>query len=105
MLDLDAGGGGIFRGWSLFQENVRGSLFVSSELLNMLLQVTPGRWLRGNFSGEGVHPCRSSGENGEFVRQLQLTKMLLYVTHGRWWRGELSGGFLREGFFIRYFGV
>ena len=65
MLDLDAGGGGIFPGWSLSEEDVRGSLFVSSELLNMLLHVTPERWLRGEFfPGEGVRPGRSSGENG-----------------------------------------
>ena len=43
-----------------------GSLFVSSELLNMLLHVTPGRWLKGEFvPGERVRPGRSSGENGE----------------------------------------
>ena len=56
MLDLDAGGGEIFPGWSFSEEDVRengGSLFVSSELLNMLLNVKPGHWLRGNFSRGG----------------------------------------------------
>ena len=35
---------------------------VSSQLLNMLLHVRPGRWWRGNFSGDGVYPRRLSGE-------------------------------------------
>ena len=38
----------------------RGSLPVSSELLNMLLDVRPGRLWRGNFSGDGVCPRRMS---------------------------------------------
>ena len=47
------------------EEDVRGSLFVSSELLNMLLHVKLGRWLRGEaFPGERVRPGSSSGENG-----------------------------------------
>ena len=54
MLDLDAGGGGIFPKDGVCPRRMSGgSLFVSSELLNMLLDVAPGRWLRGNFSGGG----------------------------------------------------
>ena len=65
MLELDAGLREFFRGLSLSEKDVRGSLFVSSELVNMLLHFTPGRWLRGEFfSGEGVRPGRSTGENG-----------------------------------------
>ena len=91
----------------------------------MLLHVRPGRWWRGNFSGDGVCPRRMSGGSlfvsselliegeifpgrefvlvglpvkiGEFVRKFQVTKMLLHVTLGRWWREDLSDGFLRGG--------
>ena len=45
----------------------KGSLPVISELLNMLLHVTPGRLWTGYSSEEGVRPRRMSG--GEFVRQ------------------------------------
>ena len=41
-----------------------GSLSVSYELQNMLLHVTPERWLRGICPGEAVRPGRSSGQNG-----------------------------------------
>ena len=56
--------GGIFPG-----EGVRphrssgekgGSFAGSSDLLNMLLHVRPGRWWRGDFSGDGVCPRRMS---------------------------------------------
>ena len=98
MLDLDASGGGIFRGWSSSEEAVRGSLFVSSELLNMLLRITPGRWLREEvFSGRKFVLVGLPVKMGEFVRKFEVTKMLLHVTLGRWWRGDLSGGFLRGG--------
>ena len=107
MLDLDAGGEGNFsRGWSLSEEDVLGSLLVSSELQNMLLHVTPGRWLRGKYFRRREFVLVGLPlKIGEFVRQFPVTKMLLHVTLGRWWRGDLSGEFLRGGLFIRYFGV
>ena len=85
--------GEFFRGSSLSEENVRGSLFVSSELLNMLLHVTPGRWLRGDFFwGREFVLVGLPVKMREFARKFQVTKMLLHVTLGRWWRG---GGFIR----------
>ena len=80
------------------EEDVRGSLFVSSELLNMLLHVTPGRWLRGDFfpGREFVVVCLPV-KMGEYVRKFQVTKMLLHINLGRWWSGDLSGGFLQGG--------
>ena len=58
--------GEFFRGWSLSEEDVRGSLFVSSELLHMLLHVITWTLVEGGiFFGERVRPGRPSGENGE----------------------------------------
>ena len=89
MLDLDAGGGGIFFGHGVCPRRMSGgSLLVSSELLNMLLHVTPGRWLRGKyFRGREFILVGLPVKIGGFVRQFQVTKMLLHVTRGRWWRG------------------
>ena len=62
MLDLEAGGRGNFSGYGVCLRRMSGgSLFVSSELLNMLLHVKPGRWLRGEVFREGVRPGRFSG--------------------------------------------
>ena len=75
-----------------------GSLPVSSELLNMLVHVTPGRWLRGNFFR--VMEFVLVGlpvKMGEFVRKFQVTKSLLHVTLGRWWRGGFIRWFSRGG--------
>ena len=59
MLDLDAGEGGYFFWDGVCPRRRYGrSLAVSSELLNLLLHVKPGRCLTGNFSGEGVRPGR-----------------------------------------------
>ena len=75
-----------------------GSLPVSSELLNMVLHVTPGRWLRDEFFREREFVLVGLlVKMGEFVRKFQVTKMLLHLTLGRWLRGDLTGGFLRGG--------
>ena len=95
MLDLDAGGGEVFRVWSLSEEDVRGSLFVSSELLNMLLHVRPGRWWRGNFSG-GWSLSEEDVRGSLFVSS-ELLNMLLHVNPGRWLRGNFSGEGVRPG--------
>ena len=50
MLDLDAGGGANFAGDGVCPRRMSGgggSLPVSSELLNMLLHITLGRWWGG----------------------------------------------------------
>ena len=80
--------GGIFLG-----EGVRphrsagekgGSLPVSSELLNMLLDVRPGRWWRGEFFRGWNLP--------EEDVSYELLNMLIHVTPGRWWRGNFFRG-------------
>ena len=99
--------GGIFSG-----EGVRPHRSsVSSELLNMLLHVRPGRWWRGNFPGREL--VRKEGEvrHGEFVTS-ELLNTLLHATPGRWWRGNFPGKeFVPKGRgsssveFLRLFGV
>ena len=42
----------------------KGEFTLSSELLNMLLHVRPGRWWRGEFFRDGVCSGRFFGENG-----------------------------------------
>ena len=85
MLDLDAGGGGYFVGDGVCPRRLYGgSLAVSSELLNMLLHVKPGRWLRGKFFRERKFVLAGLPvKMGEFVRRFKVTKMLLHVKLGR----------------------
>ena len=74
-----------------------GSLPVSSQLLNMLLHVRPGRWWEGEFFRDGVCPRRMSG--GSLPVSYELIIMLLHVRPGRWWRGNFSGEGVRSGRF------
>ena len=53
----------------------RGSLPVSSELLNMLLHVRPGRWWKGHFSGGWS--LSEEDVPGMFVRQIGVTKYVI----------------------------
>ena len=62
--------GEFFRGWSLSEEDV------SSELLNMLINVRPGRL----WSGEFFREWSLSEEDVSF----ELLNMLLDVRLGRW---------------------
>ena len=69
-------------------ENVR-SLPVSSELLNILINVTPGRWWGGFFRGWSLSEEDVSSE---------LLNMSFDVRPGRWWRGGIYPvGFSGEG--------
>ena len=93
--------GGIFPGMEFVPGGCPGgSLPVSSELLNMLLHVRPGRWWRGDSPpppGDGVCPRRTSG--GSLTVSSELLNMLLLVRPGRWRRGNLSGEGVRSGRF------
>ena len=87
--------GEFFRGLSLSEEDVRGSLFVSSVLLNMLLHVTPGRWLRGEFSEREFVLVGIPVKMGSLYVNSKLLKCydMLHLDVGG--GGDLSGGFLR----------
>ena len=69
---------------------------VSFELLNILINVRPGRWWRGIFfprrelvrKGWGTF-----GKGGSFVTS-ELVNMLSHFSPVRWWRG---GGFFGKG--------
>ena len=66
------------------------SLPVSSELLHMLLHVRPGRWWKGEFSGDGV--CLRTMSGRSLFVSSELVNMLLHFTPGRWLRGEFFSG-------------
>ena len=59
--------GEFFRGWSLSEEDV------SFELLNMLINVTPGL-VEGEFSGEGISRKGGGSSSVEFVRLFEVVQ-------------------------------
>ena len=81
MLELDAGEGGYFFGDGVCPRRMYGgSLAVSSELLNMLLHVKPGRCLRGNFPGREFVLVGFGGNDGCLYVNSKLPKSY-YMLH------------------------
>ena len=82
LLDVRPGrlwSGEFFRGWSLSKQDV------SSELLNMLIHVTPGRWWRVNFPGREL--VRKGGKKfgkGSSSVISELVNMLSHFSPERW---------------------
>ena len=64
--------GEFFRRWSLSEEDVR------FELLNILINVTPGRWWRGIFPGrELFRKGWGDVRQGRFVRHFGVSEYVI----------------------------